>query len=130
MDIYSGSVWNNPHQVEFSSLRKFSLLNLNKAWIAINTKSLFLIFFFSSFFALLPFLVLLPNFGNQQIGDAQQPYGHDEEGMPQVVRHVDVQGVRRRERKRGCGGISKRQGACWLDALVTLKEVSLNRHED
>ena len=43
---------------------------------------------------------------------------------------MDVQGERRRERKRGHGGISKRRGAYWLDALETLGEISLNRYKD
>ena len=62
--------------------------------------------------------------------DAQQPCGRDEEGMPQVVGRVDDQGERRRERKRGHRGISKRCGAFWLDALEILGEVPLNRLED
>ena len=47
-----------------------------------------------------------------------------------MVGRVDVQGERRRERKRGNGGTFEVCRTTDFDALGTLGEVSLNRYED
>ena len=109
---------------------KFSLLNLNEVWIAINTWSFSLIFFFSSslefFLTMCCYQMLeISKEGHLNSSGCETPWdARPKEGVYRIPKR------RERERKRGHGESLWVWGAAGFDALGTLWEVPLNRHED
>ena len=109
--------------------KKFRLLNLNEVWIAINTWSLSLIFFFSSSLTFLPLDYATTNTRNQHIrGDVKALLGV-KDGTPKDGACGTHKGEEKGEEERVWGS-SKVDVGRWLDALETLGEIPLNRHED
>ena len=128
------STWDQPGVALYNlnlDSPKFSLLNLNEAWIAINAWSFFLIFFFSSSLKFFPCYVLLSDARNQQKRGTQQSLGIGLLGMhvPRE-RWCGMPKGRERERKRGRGTSLLTCGVASLDALRILGKVLLNRHKD
>ena len=129
MGIHFGSAWNSPLQVKLFSLKKFSLLNLNEAWIAINSWSSSSLLFLSFSLALCCYQIP----GTSSKENTQQPWHGGEVGCPTREDVWDIprrtEGRRKGEEERAWG-LSLWHGACWLDSLETLGEISLNRHEN
>ena len=109
----SGTVFFN---LNFGS-SKFSLLNLNEAWIVINTWSFSLIFFFSSSLDFSSCFMLPQNTSNQQLVGCPTPWAWDPwDSRPKGYGVGMPKERRKREEERAWGSFGHGEGL----ALITL----------
>ena len=116
MGIHLGSTWNSPLQVEFFSKKiqpAESEQSLDCDQLLISFLDLLLLFFS----CLSPLLCTTTKHQEPATSGHPTALGHDEEGTPQVLGRVDVQGEKRKGEEERAWGVLREAWGASLDSL-------------